>query len=200
MLRVGLTGGLASGKSFVGRTLRGFGAHVIDADALGHQVLAPDGPAYDGVVAEFGPEIVNASGEIERKKLGTLVFGNPERLAKLNALVHPHVIALEERYLVEAEQEDPGGIAVLEAAILIETGSYKRFAKLILVWCKPEQQIARAVHRDGCTLEEARARVARQMPLEDKRRFADFVIDTSGEKERTVIQTRLVYEALRRLL
>lgn len=199
MLRVGLTGGLASGKSFVGKTLRSFGAHVIDADALGHQVLARGGPAYTAVVAEFGAEVLNDDGQIERKKLGTQVFGNPERLARLNALVHPHVIAMEEEYLKEAERQDPQGIAVVEAAILIETGSYKRFDKLILVWCTPEQQIARSMHRDGCTLEEARARVARQMPLEDKRKFADFVIDTSGEKERTVEQTRLVYEALRRL-
>lgn len=199
MLRVGLTGGLASGKSFVGKTLRGFGAHVIDADALGHQVLAQTGPAYPDVVAEFGPSILNEAGDIERKKLATQVFGAPERLARLNALVHPRVIALEEEYMAQAEREDPDGIGIVEAAILIETGSYKRFHKLILVWCPPELQIARAVHRDGCTLEEARQRVARQMPLEDKRKFADYVIDTSGPKEHTVEETRAVYESLRRV-
>ncbi len=200
MLRVGLTGGLASGKSFVGKALRSFGAHVIDADAIGHQVLAPDGAAYAEVVAEFGSSILSDSGEIDRKQLAAQVFGAPERLERLNALVHPRVIALEEQYITQAEREDPRGIAIVEAAILIETGSYKRFDKLILVWCTPEQQIERAMRRDGCTLEEARARVARQMPLEDKRKFADYVIDTSGAKERTIEQTRGVYEALRRFL
>ncbi len=199
MLRVGLTGGLACGKSFVGRTLEQLGCHLIRADDIGHEVLLPGGAAFQPAIEEFGSGILNESGAIDRHKLAALVFDNPERLARLNALVHPAVIQREEELLAAAEQRDPRGIAVLEAAILVETGSYKRFDKLIVVSCTFEQQIARAVHRDGCTEDEARARLRRQMPLEEKLRFADFVIDTSGAKEDTVEQTRTIYEKLRSL-
>jgi dephospho-CoA kinase len=197
MLRVGLTGGLASGKSFVGRTLQEFGCHLIQADELGHAVLAGGGEAYDGVVAEFGREILDEGGAIDRRKLASVVFGNPERLALLNSLVHPAVIRREEQLIEEAARSDPQGIAVVEAAILIETGSFRRFNRLILVVCTEEQQIQRAMSRDHCTREEAEARLRRQMPLAEKRKYADFVIDTSGTKENTVHQTHEVYQALR---
>jgi len=197
MLRVGLTGGLACGKSFVGRTLEQFGCTLIRADDIGHDVLLAGGSAFQAAVNEFGSDILNASGEIDRHKLAALVFDNPGRLARLNELVHPAVIQREEELLAAAAARDPKGIAVVEAAILIETGSYKRFDKLIVVSCTPEQQVARAVHRDGSTEEEARARLRRQMPVEEKLRYADFVVDTSGAKEQTVAQTRAVYEKLR---
>jgi dephospho-CoA kinase len=132
--------------------------------------------------------------------MAALVFEDAEKLAKLNSLVHPAVIALEEERMREAERRDANSIAVLEAAILIETGSYKRFEKLIVVVCTEEQQIARAMHRDRISEQEARARLQRQMPIEEKRRFADYVIDTSGPKENTVEQTRAVYESLRSLV
>lgn len=197
MLRVGLTGGLASGKSFVGRTLEGLGCTLIQADVLGHQALAPGGCAYQPVVAEFGTEIVDASGAINRRQLAALVFDYPERLARLNQLVHPCVIRREEELALEAFRLDPSGIVAVEAAILIETGSYKRFDRLILAVCTEEQQLERATGRDGYTLEEARSRLRRQMPLSGKRQFADYVIDTSGTKESTIQQTRQVYESLR---
>lgn len=200
MLRVGLTGGLACGKSFVGRTLEQFGCHLVRADDIGHEVLLPGGAAFQPAVDEFGRDILDEAGAIDRHKLAALVFDSPERLARLNALVHPAVIALEEELLAAAGERDPNGIAVVEAAILIETGSYKRFDKLIVVACTPEQQVARAVHRDGCTEEEARARLRRQMPVEEKLRYADFVVDTSGPKEQTVEQTRAIYEKLRSLV
>ena len=117
----------------------------------------------------------------------------------LNALVHPHVIAREQRFIAEAERVDPGGIVVVEAAILVETGSYKRFDKLLLTVCTTEQQIARAMHRDSITREEAVSRLDRQMPLAEKRKFADYVIDTSGGKEQTYEQVRAVYRALREI-
>jgi dephospho-CoA kinase len=199
MLRVGLTGGLACGKSFVARTLESFGCTVVRADELGHEVLLPGGPADGPVLEEFGPGILAEDGAVDRKKLAALVFDNPERLAKLNSLIHPAVIRREEELFAQAQQRDPNAIAVLEAAILIENGSYKRFDKLIVVVCAPEQQVARAMHRDGCSEEEAHARLRRQMPVEEKRKYADFVIDTSGTKENTVEQTRSLYERLRSL-
>jgi dephospho-CoA kinase len=172
---------------------------VVRADELGHEVLLPDGPAYAEVVAEFGLGILDAWGKIERKRLAAQVFESPDRLARLNAIVHPVVIAREEQLLAEAERADPAGIGIVEAAILIETGSYRRFAKLIVVTCTPEQQIARAVQRDGCTEDQARARMSRQLPVEEKLRFADYVIDTSGTKQKTLEQTKAVYESLRSL-
>jgi dephospho-CoA kinase len=199
MLKVGLTGGLACGKSFVGEALASFGCLVIQADELGHQVLAPGGEAYDNVVQEFGGDILMHNGQIDRQALAARVFGAPDRLARLNALVHPPVVRREDRLIDEFAARQPDGIAIVEAAILIETGSYKRFDRIILVTCREEQQLERAMRRDGARQEDVRARLSRQMPLAEKRKFADFVIDTSGEKEDTLRQTRAVYEALRRI-
>jgi dephospho-CoA kinase len=196
MLKVGLTGGLACGKSFVGEALASFGCLLIQADELGHQVLSPGGEAYDGVVHEFGPAILTATGEIDRRALAGQVFGAPDRLNLLNSLVHPPVVRREEELVARFAADHPDGIAVVEAAILIETGSYKRFDRLILVTCREEQQIERAMRREGALLDDVRARIGRQMPLEQKRKYADFVIDTSGEKEDTLRQTRAVYDTL----
>jgi len=197
MLKVGLTGGLACGKSFVGEALAALGCHVLEADRLGHEVMAPGGEAYTPVVQAFGAGIVTQSGEIDRRLLGALVFDHPERLALLNSLVHPPVVAREEAWLEQMAGEDPHGIAVVEAAILIETGSYKRFDKLILVTCDEARQVERSMKRDGLTREAVRARLSRQMPLRQKREFADFVVDTSGTKEDTLDRVRAVYETLR---
>ena len=200
MLKVGLTGGLACGKSFVGEALAGFGCLLIRADELGHEVLAPGGAVFEPDVNEFGAGILDAEGHIDRRKLAARVFNDPAALARLNALVHPAVVRREEELIAGFAAREPKGIAVVEAAILIETGSYKRFDRLILVTCSVEQQVARAVHRDGVSEAEVRSRLSRQMPLEEKRKFADFVIDTSGAKEETLRQTRAVYEALRRIV
>ena len=196
MLRVGLTGGLASGKSFVGRALADLGCYLIRADELGHQVLEPGGEAYDAVVREFGPGILNPDGTMDRRRLGALVFHDPARLAKLNALVHPPVRARTRRLLEEYESAHPDGIAVAEAAILIETGSYRDYARLILAVCGKEQQIERAMARDGLTREQVLDRLGRQMPLDEKIQYADYIIDTSGAKENTLAQTRAVYQSL----
>ena len=196
MLRVGLTGGLASGKSFVGRSLADLGCLLIRADELGHQVLEPGGEAYDGAIREFGSDIVNADSTIDRRKLAALVFQDGERLAKLNALVHPPVRARTRRMLDEYAAVHPHGIAVVEAAILVETGSYRDYAKLIVAVCGEEQQIERAISRDGMTREQVLDRLRRQMPLAEKIKYADYVIDTSGPKENTLAQTRAVYQAL----
>jgi len=198
MLKVGLTGGLACGKSFVGEALAGLGCLLIQADEIGHEVLAPGGEAYDSVINEFGRDILAGDETIDRQALAARVFGDATRLERLNALVHPAVIRREEELVAEFAAREPKGIAVVEAAILIETGSYKRFDKLILVTCDEERQIQRAVHR-GSLETDVRARLSRQMPTAEKRKFADFVIDTSGEKEDTLRQTREVFAQLRRI-
>jgi len=200
MIRAGLTGGLGCGKSYVGRLLEDFGCHVVRADELGHQVLSKSGAAYASVVDAFGPEVLDNEGNIDRKKLANLAFPSPERLKQLNDIVHPAVIRLEEELLAAAERLDPSGIAIVEAAILIETGSYRRFDKLIVVVCRPEQQLERAMSRDGSSVEQVQARLVRQMPVEEKRRYADYIIDNSGAEESTVEQTAAVYESLRRLV
>ena len=199
MLKVGLTGGLACGKSFVGQAFADLGCHLLQADQLGHEVLAPGGEAYGPVVRAFGTGILIGGEEIDRRALAGQVFGNPERLAVLNSLVHPPVQRREEEWLAGVAAVDPLGIAVVEAAILIETGSYRRFDRLIVVACDEELQVQRSIKRDGVSREEVLARLSHQMPLAEKRKFADFTIDTSGTKEETLRQTREVYESLRRM-
>lgn len=198
MLKVGLTGGLASGKSFVGAALERLGCKLIEADKLGHEVLARGGPAYAAVVREFGRGILDLDGAIDRKRLALEVFANKERLRLLNSLVHPEVHRKTDELIAEYAAADPDAIVVVEAAIHIETGGYKRFDRLIVVVCEERQQIERAMAR-GATREEAMARLASQMPLAEKRKYADYVIDTSGEKQDTLRQTREVYNSLRSL-
>ena len=199
MLRVGLTGGLASGKSFVGRALADLGCYLIEADKLGHEVMMPGGEAYDGVIREFGPTILDAEGRISRRKLSGMVWEHPERLEKLNQLIHPPVQKREEDAMAEIGRRDPQAIVVVEAAILVETGRYKSFDRLIVVTCAAEQQMERALERGSYSREEILARLARQLPLKEKLKVADYVIDTSGDKEATLDQVRRVYGALRSL-
>ncbi|HXP85088.1 MAG TPA: dephospho-CoA kinase [Bryobacteraceae bacterium] len=199
-LHVGLTGGLASGKSFVGSVLAELGCFLIRADELGHEVMTPSGEAYDAVVLEFGSEILNPDRTIDRRRLGGLVFSDPSRLDRLNALVHPpvraRVAALAEGFF----RQHPDGIAVTEAAILVETGSYRNYARLIVAVCRPEQQIERAMARDGLSRQEVLDRLARQMSLQEKAKYADYIVDTAGPKEQTRERTRAVYESLRELV
>ena len=197
MLKVGLTGGLASGKSCVGQALADLGCHLIQADQIGHQVLARGGEAFDPVVAEFGAGILAPDGSIDRKRLAEEVFSQPERLAALTLLVHPPVIRRENELTAQIAAREPGAIVVVEAAVMIEAGSHTRFDKLILAVCSQTQQVERAMLRDRITREKALARIARQMPLEEKLKFADYVIDTSGDQADTQRQVREVYHLLR---
>jgi dephospho-CoA kinase len=199
MLKVGLTGGLACGKTFVGEALAELGCHLIQADELGHEVLLPAGEAYADVVREFGPGILNEDGAIDRKRLAAEVFAKPGRLEALNRLVHPHVFRRERELIDQFTKSDPRGIVVVEAAILIETGTYKNYDRLILVECEEQQQVARARKRDHTDRGDVLARIRRQMPLDEKRKFAHYVIDTSGSKEDTLGRVREVYDALRRI-
>lgn len=199
MLLVGLTGGMACGKSFVADALRQHGCHVIEADEVGREVMQPDGEAYAPVIAAFGQGILNDQGSIDRSRLAAIVFGNPEQLERLNAIVHPSVRERARREFDEFRRRDPRAIVVYVAAILIESGAWREMDKIIVVSCDREQQIARAMHRPGAAESGVLARLESQMPVEKKRTFADYVIDTSGTKEDTLRQTALVYEDLRRL-
>ena len=191
MLKVGLTGGMACGKSFVAAELGRLGCHVIEADDVGHEVMRPGGEAYDAVLAAFGT--------VDRPRLAELVFSAPEQLERLNAIVHPAVRARASRQFQEIGARDPHGIVVYVAAIMIESGAYREVDKIIVVSCSREQQIERAMHRPGTTEAGVLARLERQMPLEKKKEFADYIIDTSGAREDTLHQTEMVYEDLRRL-
>jgi dephospho-CoA kinase len=197
MLKVGLTGGLASGKSFVGQALADLGCHLIQADEIGHQVLAREGEAFDPVVAEFGPGILAPDGSIDRQRLAAEVFTRPERLAALTRLVHPPIIRREIELTAQIAAREPGAIVVVEAAVMLEAGSHTRYDKLILAVCSQAQQVERAMLRDRISREKALARIGRQMPLEEKLKFADYVIDTSGGKAETLRQVREVYHLLR---
>jgi dephospho-CoA kinase len=199
MLKVGLTGGYASGKSFVAGELERLGCHVIRADLLGHAVLQPGAAAYTPTVEAFGRGILTADGEIDRSRLAAVVFQNPELLAELNSFVHPAVIEREEEMLTSFAAQDPRGITVIEAAILIETGRDRMFDRLILTACDKETQIARGMKRDHLTREQVLARLARQLPLEDKKRHAHYVVDTSGEKQDTIRQVEAIFSDLKRL-
>ncbi len=197
MLSVGLTGGLASGKSHIAQELARLGCHVIDADALGHEVLLPSGEAYAPVIQEFGDTILDPNQTINRKKLSAIVFAQPTRLQSLTAIVHPAVRRLGDARKATFQAQDPDGILVYEAAILVETGGFRDFDKLIVASCPEEIQIERAVARDGSRREAVLARLRRQLPLSEKLRHADYVIETDGTMEQTMEQTRQVYEKLR---
>jgi dephospho-CoA kinase len=199
MLKVGLTGGYATGKTLVARGLERLGCHVIYADELGHQVLQPEGEAYAPTVEAFGRNILNSDGVIDRKKLGDIAFASPEALEKLSGLVHPAVIRLEERLLEKIQRQDPDGIAIVEAAILIETGRDAVFDRIILTSCDEETQMARGMKRDHATREQVFARLAKQLPLNEKERHAHYIVDTSGPKEETAQQVQRVYRYLKEL-
>jgi dephospho-CoA kinase len=188
MLRVGLTGAIATGKSTVGAMLRELGCHLLDADKVAHSMFEPGGAAYDQVVAEFGSGILTADGRVDRSKLGAIVFADPARMVRLNTIVHPLVLAALDREFAAIEKAEPHGIAVVEAALLIEAGYRNKLDMLVVTWCTPEQQLARLTQRDagkGLTIEQARQRIAAQMPAEEKRRVADVAIDCSGTIEHT---------------
>ncbi len=197
MLRVGLTGSIAVGKSFVSSALAELGCQVFDADQLARDVVRPGAPALAEIVAAFGTGVLAPDGALDRAKLGSLVFADAEARARLNAIVHPRVHAEQDRLLREAEARDPRGIAVVDAALLIESGGYRRFDAVAVVWCRPEIQLARLMARDRLSRAEAERRIAAQMSSAEKRRYADFEIDTSEGFEPTRRQVVALYARLR---
>ena len=197
MLRVGLTGGLASGKSFAASEFERLGCVVLQADRLGHAILADDAAARGEVTAAFGERVLRADGTIDRKALAKVVFASKDELQRLNAIVHPRVFERVEDFFRQTARRDPDAVALVEAAIMVETGSYRRYDRLVLAACPREAQIDRFVRREGSSRAEAEARLGRQMPLDEKRKYADYVIDTGGSEARTLEQVREVYRHLR---
>lgn len=199
MLKVGLTGGIATGKTYVVSVLRELGCEAIDADLVAHQVIEPSRPAYHDIVTHFGREVLNEDGTINRAALGAIVFTDKSRREKLNSIVHPRVYEAQAAWLAEVAQRDPDAIAIIDAALMIETGSYRRFDKLIVVYCDPELQVKRLTERNRFTREQAVARISAQLPSEEKLKFTDYSINTSNSFEDTRQQVEKVYAELRRL-
>lgn len=199
MLKIGLTGSIAVGKSAVLSILAELGCVTFDADKIAHSCMEPGRAAYDDIVREYGQGVLAGDGSIDRAKLGAIVFADAGRRKRLNDIVHPRVIEEQNRLLEEAEARNPEGIAVIDAALMIESGGYKRFEKLIVVFCEPEIQVERLMRRNRITREDAERRIAAQMSSDEKRRYADYEIDTSGSFEDTRRRVIQVLDQLKNL-
>jgi dephospho-CoA kinase len=210
MLKVGLTGGIASGKSIVGEMFIALGAHLVQADRIAHQLMLPGQPVYDQVVRHFGREILNPDLSVNRAKLAEAAFGKasspaasriPSRIDELNRIVHPAVLRSQEEWMEEMGRQDPSAVAIVEAALILEAGAAKRFDRLIVVTCSDSQRIARFAARQKLSLDAARKeverRMAAQLPDAEKVKAADFVIDNSDSLDHTQEQVRRVWEKLR---
>ncbi len=199
MLRVGLTGSIAVGKSFVAGVLKEHGCHVLDADETARAVVEPGTPGLRAVVEVFGIEVLCADGMLDRARLGSLIFASEERRVRLNSILHPLIIAAQDEQMRRWEESDPRGIGVIEAALMVESGGYRRLDKLIVVHCRPEVQLRRLMSRNALARDEAERRIAAQMSQEEKMRHADFCIDTSEGFDDTRRQVENVYRKLRAL-
>jgi dephospho-CoA kinase len=205
LLKVGLTGGIASGKSVVGEMFASLGAHLIQADLIAHELMQPGQVVYNQVVRRFGKEIVNPDGSVNRPKLAEAAFGRPNgggssRIAELNQIVHPAVIRRQNEWMEEVGRRDPHAIAMVEAALIIEAGAATHFDRLIVVTCSEEQRVQRFAQRLKLDLETARRevlrRMAAQLPDSEKVQKADHVIDNSGPLDATEARVRQVYALL----
>lgn len=204
MLKVGLTGGIAAGKSVVGKMFADLGAHVIQADEISHQLMQPGEPVYQEVVDRFGSGILNPDGSVNRSRLAELAFGGPDkqpRVQELNKIVHPAVIRRQEEWLAEVGRRQGHAIAMVEAALILEAGMAKGFDRLVIVTCRPEQRIERWAQRLKVDTETARReitrRMAAQLPDEEKIKAADYVLDNSGSLDETARQVKGIYAKLR---
>jgi len=200
MLRVGLTGSIGVGKSFVTSVFVELGCRVLDADQTAREVVMLGTPGLRALVDVFGEEILNADGTLDRKRLGTLIFADQSQRQRLNHILHPFIIARQDEILNGWEAEDPNGIGIVDAALMIESGGYKRFDKLIVVHCRPEVQLERLMLRDKLSRDEALRRINSQMPQEEKQKFADYLIDTSDGFESTRSRSVEVYNQLIRVI
>jgi len=199
MLKVGLTGSIGVGKSFVTSVFAELGCRVLDADSTAREVVGLGTPGLRAVTDAFGPDILSPDGTLDRARLGALVFSDEEKRLRLNSILHPFIIAVQNEQLGEWENEDPHAIAVVDAALMIESGGYSRFDKLIVVHCRTEIQIQRLMARNAISNEEAERRIAAQMPQDEKKRYADFLIDTSSGFQDTRRRTEEVFGQLREL-
>jgi len=193
----GLTGGIASGKTTAAHLFAGLGAKIIDADRLGHEVIRAPGGPYQQLIHEFGAEILDSAGEIDRVRLGRIVFGDPQKLLRLNAIVHPRIIARTEELAAEYEAGDHEAVIIVDAALIFEAGIGGRFQKIVVIWCRPDLQIERLMSKTAMARTEAERRIAAQMPAEEKRRREDYVIDSSGSMEDMRRQVEAVYSNLK---
>ncbi len=198
MLRVGLTGSIGVGKSFVAGVLAELGCNVLDADRTAREVVEPGSPGLRAVAESFGDEVIREDGTLNRERLGSVIFATEEKRALLNSILHPYIISRQDAFLREWEATDPKGIGVVDAALMIESGGYKRFDKLIVVHCAPDKQLQRVMARNNLSREEAEQRIQAQMPQEEKKQFADYLIDTSEGFDATRKRTEEVYRALRK--
>ena len=201
MLKVGLTGGIASGKSLVSQTFTELGAHTIDADEIAHELMHPGEPVYDEIIKSFGSGILNPDKTVNRAKLAELAFDKRKpRIYELNRLIHPGVIERYERWMDDIGKRESDAIVMLEAALLLEAGLRRRFDQIIVVTCKPQQRIDRWAARHNLDPETAKTEVTRRMmaqaPVEAKIQAADFVIDNSGTVEETRKQVKDIYQQL----
>jgi dephospho-CoA kinase len=197
MLKVGLTGGIASGKSTVAAMLRDRDVPVLDADTLGHELLEPGQKAYSEVVHDFGPEVLDAHGRVDRAKLGAFVFSDKRKLARLNEILHPRILDVVRNWFAALDEPDGPELAVVEAALIVEAGFHRELDKLIVCWCWPQQQLERLQGR-GLSAKEAQQRISSQMPMDEKRRLADEAIDCSGSIEETERQVETTLNKLKR--
>jgi dephospho-CoA kinase len=199
MLRVGLTGSIGVGKSYVSSVLAELGCHVMDADQAAREVVAPGTKGLAAVVEAFGPEVLRPEGTLDRARLGAIVFADEGRRLLLNSILHPFIIAAQDEQMRRWEASDAHAVAVVDAALMIESGGYRRFDKLIVVHCRPEIQLERLMARNAISREEAERRIAAQMPQEEKKAYADFLIDTSAGFADTRLQTAEVHGRLREI-
>ena len=182
MLRVGLTGGISTGKSTVGRMFVELGCHLLDSDQITHELLEPGQAVHDDVVRDFGSRILRPDGTIDRRILGNIVFKeDPPSRERLNRLLHPAIVHRQQQWLTEMELADPNGIAIVDATLMIEIGTYKNYDQIIVVICRPEIQKQRLMARSGLSEDQIEARIQSQMPLEEKVKFANFVVENSGD-------------------
>jgi dephospho-CoA kinase len=195
----GLTGGIASGKSTVARYFESLGAKIIDADRIGHEVIERGRAAYEEILNHFGKGILESSGQIDRRKLGSIVFADPQQLRALNTIVHPRIIAREGELAHGYRNQNPRAVVIVDAALIFESGIGGNLRKVIVAWCRPEQQLERLMAKAGVSREEAERRIQAQMPVEEKRRRADYAIDCSGSLEATRRQADAIYLELRRI-
>jgi len=197
MLIVGLTGGIASGKSLVAKVFQDLGAHIIDADKIVHELLEPGQQAWEEVVKYFGPEIVFPDKTIDRRKLGEIVFNDAEKRAWLNQCIHPKVFAVYTARVKHLCARALHAIIVLDAALLIETGYHKKMDRIVVVYADQEQQMERLTSRERFSREQALVRIRSQMPLSEKRKQADYVIENTGTREETEQQARDIFQKLK---
>lgn len=197
MLKVGLTGSIAVGKTYVCEILRELGAFVLDADLTAREVVMPDTIGWKKIVENFGQEALQSDNTLNRAKLSAIIFADEAKRQLINSIVHPLVFQAQNEWLAKMEAEYPQGIAVIDAALMIESGGYNRFEKMIVVWCQSEIQLKRLMARNNLSREDALRRIKSQMPQEEKKKYADFLIDTSEDFETTREQTIEIYEQLK---